>query len=92
MHMRLQTLRDRYAIERQAMHKSKHVHQRQTAIDGEHIPRDTTPYWKHAHRDWRLWVGLIFMFAAITIYVMTVDLSLVPGNHRRQPVPNAAAK
>ena len=74
------------------MHEKKHVHQRQTAVDGEHIPRDTTPYWKRAHRDWRLWVGLFFMLAAIAIYVITVDLSVVPGNHQPQPVSNSAAK
>lgn len=42
---------------------------------------------KRAHRDWRLWVGLFFMFAAITIYAMTVDLSLVPHIHT-QPRPS----
>ncbi|MGA9885840.1 MAG: hypothetical protein WBQ34_19150 [Candidatus Acidiferrales bacterium] len=74
------------------MREKKHVHQRQTAVDGEHIPRDTTPYWKRAHRDWRLWVGLFCMLAAIAIYVITVDLSVVPGNHQQQPVSNAAGK
>ena len=33
-------------------------------------------------RDWRFWVGFVLMFAAITIYVMSDDLSLLP---RRQP-------
>lgn len=74
------------------MREKKHVHQRETAVDGEHIPRDTTPYWKRAHRDWRLWVGLFFMLAAIAIYVITVDLSVVPGNHQQQPVPHAQRK
>jgi hypothetical protein len=74
------------------MRETKHLHQRQTAVDGEHIPRDTTPYWKRAHRDWRLWVGLFFMLVAIAIYVITVDLSVVPANHPQQPVSNAAGK
>jgi hypothetical protein len=74
------------------MHERTHNQHHHTAIDGEHIPRDTTPYWKRAHRDWRLWVGLVFMFAAIAMYVMTVDLSLVPGSHRQQPVSNTAGK
>jgi len=36
------------------------------------------PYWKRAHRDWRFWVAVCFLFAAIAIYVVTVDLALVP--------------
>ncbi|HTZ76201.1 MAG TPA: hypothetical protein VMB47_19960 [Candidatus Aquilonibacter sp.] len=74
------------------MHEKKHVHQRERAVDGEHIPPDNVPYWRRAHRDWRLWVGLFFMLAAIAIYVFTVDLSVVPGNHPQQPAPNAAQK
>jgi hypothetical protein len=40
------------------------------------------PYWKRAHHDWRIWVGLAFMFAAIMIYVMSDDLAFLP---HRQP-------
>ena len=40
------------------------------------------PYWKRAHTDWRFWVAVFFIFAALGIYVVTVDLSLVP---RSQP-------
>jgi hypothetical protein len=40
------------------------------------------PYWTRAHRDWRIWVGLVFMFAAIIIYVMSDDLAFLP---HRQP-------
>jgi hypothetical protein len=41
-----------------------------------------TPYWKRAHHDWRFWVGMVVAFAAIAIYVMSDDLSLIP---RGQP-------
>ena len=74
------------------MGETKHPHQRERAVDGEHIPPDNIPYWKRAHRDWRLWVGLIFMLVAIGIYVFTVDLSIRPANQPQQPVPNAAGK
>ena len=37
-----------------------------------------SPYWKRAHHDWRFWVGLVLMFAAITIYVMSDNLSFLP--------------
>ncbi|MGP8260646.1 MAG: hypothetical protein ACLQM6_11920 [Acidobacteriaceae bacterium] len=36
------------------------------------------PYWKRAHLDWRVWVAAFFIFAAIAVYVWTVDLSMVP--------------
>ncbi len=36
------------------------------------------PYWKRAHHDWRFWVALILMLAAMFIYTMTDDLSIVP--------------
>jgi hypothetical protein len=36
------------------------------------------PYWKRAHHDWRFWLGLVLMFAAIAIYVMSDDLALLP--------------
>ncbi len=37
------------------------------------------PYWKRAHLDWRVWVAAAFIFAAIAVYVWTVDLSMVPN-------------
>ena len=36
------------------------------------------PYWKRAHHDWRFWVALVLMLAAMFIYLMTDDLSFVP--------------
>jgi hypothetical protein len=36
------------------------------------------PYWKRAHRDWRMWVALVFMLAAITIYILSEDLAFLP--------------
>jgi hypothetical protein len=45
---------------------------------------DRVPYWKRAHRDWRFWVAVCFLFAAIAIYVLSVDLSLVPRVQRAQ--------
>jgi hypothetical protein len=39
------------------------------------------PYWQRAHRDWRFWVGVVFIAAALFIYITSVDLSLVPSRH-----------
>jgi hypothetical protein len=43
-----------------------------------HAYRDPRPCWKRAHRDWRIWVALVFMLVAITIYVLSDDLALLP--------------
>jgi hypothetical protein len=42
-----------------------------------------TPYWKRAHHDWRFWVAMVITFAAIAMYVMSDDLSLVPRGVRQ---------
>ena len=49
-------------------------------------------YWKRAHRDWRVWVGLFFMFAAIIIYVLSEDLAWMPSGRSRQPPSSAVRK
>jgi len=45
---------------------------------------DHLPYWKRAHHDWRFWVGLALMLVAISFYVGTNDLSIVPSARQRQ--------
>jgi hypothetical protein len=46
---------------------------------GIHVVRkDLLLYRKRAHHDWRVWVGLFLMFAAITIYVLSDDLAFLP--------------
>jgi hypothetical protein len=32
------------------------------------------PYWRRAHRDWRIWFCVILMLAAMAVYLMTGDL------------------
>lgn len=65
------------------MSGSKHHH----AQEGPHPTANnasSTPYWKRAHHDWRFWIAVVFIFAAIAIYVVSVDLSLVPRPKRSQ--------
>ncbi len=50
------------------------------------------PYWKRAHRDWRVWVALFFLFAAMFVYVMSDDLALIPRSHQSQPQSNSVNK
>jgi len=54
--------------------------------EGPHEPSDldhdnSIPYWKRAHRDWRMWTAVFFVAAALGIYIVTVDLALVPRVH-----------
>jgi len=46
-------------------------------------------FWKHAHRDWRVWLAVVLMIALMGVYVITNDLSLRPGKHAVQPTPGA---
>jgi hypothetical protein len=48
-------------------------------------------FWKHAHRDWRVWIAVMLMLALILVYVMTDSLSLRPGARATQPMPAANA-
>ena len=42
------------------------------------------PYWRRAHRDWRLWSIVILMLVAMAVYLMTGDLRW-PLQARPQP-------
>jgi hypothetical protein len=35
-------------------------------------------YWRRTHHDWRMWVALVLMLAAITIYILSEDLAWLP--------------
>jgi hypothetical protein len=48
-------------------------------------------FWKHAHKDWRVWIAVLLMLLAMLIYVTTDNLSLRPGKRAIQPTPEANA-
>jgi hypothetical protein len=50
---------------------------------------DPRPYWKRAHHDWRFWIAMVLMVAAISTYVLTQDLRLRPAGTRIAPTPAA---
>src|SRR5208282_4450155 len=62
-----------------AMPKHKHEHHQRTPQ--LEISDVRAPYWRRAHRDWRFIAVVLLMLVAITIYVMTQDLSWRPRNH-----------
>lgn len=48
------------------------------------------PYWKRMHQSPFFWVAAFFIMLAMTIYVMTDNLSIRPDGKRQQPVPAVA--
>ncbi|MGA8530564.1 MAG: hypothetical protein WB622_12675 [Acidobacteriaceae bacterium] len=45
------------------------------------------PYWMRAHRDWRFWIAVVCIAAALFVYITSVDLSMVPGRRHHATVP-----
>jgi hypothetical protein len=43
------------------------------------------PYWKRAHRDWRIWCFVILMLVAMFVYLATGDLRWRVGTQLQQP-------
>jgi hypothetical protein len=60
------------------MSENNYGHPGNEGSDRDRVHHDQRPYWKRAHHDWRLWVALIMMLAAITIYVLSEDLAFLP--------------
>jgi hypothetical protein len=85
-------LKIKYGIENAPMNEVKHSSHQHGKPARESIRHEPDPYWRRAHHDWRVWVGLFFMMAAITIYVFSDDLSFFPRGHRHQPVTDASGK
>jgi hypothetical protein len=66
---------------------SKHNHEGNQSARGE---PDPGPYWRRMHRDWRFWAGAALMAVALTIYVLSDDLAMIPGGHRQPAMPASA--
>ncbi len=71
---------------------SEHHHHRPAAESRGGGQSSHVPYWKRAHTDWRLWVGVVLMFIAMIVYVMSEDLAWRPGSQARQPHSAPVAK
>jgi hypothetical protein len=67
-------------------HGHKHAQERQA---GE--PSRPKFYLSGLHRDWRTWLIIGLMLAAIGTYVLTLDESIQPGSAVQSGIPAAAA-
>jgi hypothetical protein len=52
--------------------------------NGGPIHHGQPPYWRRAHRDWRIWFCVIVMLAAMGVYLMTGDLRWPFHGHSQQ--------
>lgn len=46
--------------------------------------------WRRLHRDWRVWVMVALMLAAMAAYVLSDNESLQPDGASQAPMPAAA--
>jgi hypothetical protein len=70
------------------MSENQHDVQSEGSKPRDHVhPRHE--FWRHAHRDWRLWAVVVLMLALVLVYVMTGNLSMRPGQRPTQPMPAA---
>jgi hypothetical protein len=67
-------------IRREAMHESKHSHHRRQQWMTNTFITKMLLTGGVLRRDWRFWLGLFLMVAAINVFFMSVDLSLVPSS------------
>jgi hypothetical protein len=74
------------------MNELKHEHHRFENPNGEELHHSHPPYWRRAHRDWRIWFCVVVMLAAMIIYVMSDDLALRPRIQPQQPPSGAIGK
>jgi hypothetical protein len=74
------------------MNEVKHTHQQHGDPNGGGAHHGRRPYWTRAHRDWRVWVGVVLMLAAMIIYLMTDDLAWRPRIQSQPPLSSAVGK
>jgi hypothetical protein len=72
--------RERRALVNQGGQDHGHGHHEH---HGQEKPR------RQFHKDWRVWIGVVLILAAMAVYVLTNDETLRPGRRLQQPVPAA---
>jgi hypothetical protein len=71
------------------MTESNHPHQDPGDMSGPDDQRGRRPFWRHAHQDWRVWVGVILMLAGILYYVLSDNFAFRP---RRDDIPGISSR
>jgi hypothetical protein len=67
------------------MNELKPEHKSHGDPNGGPINYGHPPYWRRAHRDWRIWFCVIVMLAAMAVYLMTGDLCWRIQGQPQQP-------
>jgi len=69
----------------------KKEHRHYENPNGAELHHGHPPYWKRAHRDWRIWFCVIVMLVAMAAYLMTGDLRWrFNGQPQKSPQPISA--
>jgi len=74
------------------MNEMKYGHHQHGGSNNDSVHHEHRPYWKRAHRDWRLWIGVVLMLAAMFAYLMSDDLAWRPRLQPQRPVSGAVGK
>lgn len=67
-----------------------HAHDPHHGKHGGHPQHEAPKGWQ-PHKDWRAWLGLVLMLAALAAYVLSLDESRLPGGATQPVVPADAA-
>ncbi len=60
------------------MSENRPPHRHPDGADLDATDRGKQPYWMRAHHDWRFWLALCLMLAAIATYVLSENLAFLP--------------
>ena len=66
------------------MSENKRSHRHHGEHDHNSDYQAQRPYWRRAHHDWKFWVALSLMLAAMVIYVMSDNLAFRPRRQTQQ--------
>jgi type II secretory pathway component PulL len=74
------------------MSENKRSHRHHGEHDHNSDLEGRRPYWTRAHRDWKFWVALSLMLAAMVVYVMSDNLTFWPRSQGQQSQSSTIGK
>jgi hypothetical protein len=73
------------------MNELRHDHKSHGDPNGGPIDHGHPPFWRRAHRDWRIWFCVIMMLFAMLVYMATGGLRWrLQGQSPQSPQPISA--